>query len=66
MGDLAGEVAHSHTEKQFAEYTERNRLIARVEYILEASGTEGMTRRSHLTNHDLRCILAALKGGEHE
>jgi hypothetical protein len=37
-------------------------LIRRVEYILDpsASAKQRLERRAHLTNHDLRCILATL------
>ena len=48
------------------EDTAHNRLIGRIEYILEAVGTERSARLHHLTGHDLRCILTALKGSEHE
>lgn len=38
-------------------------LIARIEYIMDpsASAAERLARRAHLTNHDLRTILAHLR-----
>lgn len=42
---------------------DRKELIKRVEYILDPTATAGqrLSRRAHLTNHDLRAILAALR-----
>lgn len=47
---------------------ETQALIARLEYVIDTtrSQQDRMRSRSHLTNHDLRLCIAALKGYRHD
>ena len=62
----AQEDDHSSNPRNMVPTTEQGDLASRIEYILEADGVEGTVRRDHLTNHDLRSILTALRAANPE
>lgn len=66
IDNIADRLANGETESQQPQAEGLDDLICRVEYILDpsASASERTHRRSHLTNHDLRCILRALRSPE--